>query len=49
MPILCNPADDLMAGDDRVAWWWGASLDFIELGVAYAAGGDAHQDLCLTW
>lgn len=40
-----DPPHRLVAEDDGEPRWWGASFDFIELGVADTAGIDAEQEL----
>ena len=41
------PANDLMPRYNRQDRWGGSPLDFVELGVADATGGDADADLSL--
>ncbi len=42
-----DPAYDLMPEDDGEFRWWRTALDFVQLGVADPANGDADEDFVL--
>ncbi len=44
-----DPADHLMAQDDRQSRRWGAALDLVQLGVADAADRDLQQQFVVGW
>ena len=45
LAILNHFADGLMPQNNREMWRWGATLDFIQFGVANPASGHFDQDL----